>query len=117
MLFFDYFIKTCTLYFLNVDTCTENGNRSRQLTEQHRTTTGSYPQSLATPTKEKKRFYFNYHFNTSIECHKLVLSSASSYFSQLLCDSEYNTIVIDVTLMASHILRTVADFMYNSECS
>ena len=53
--------------------------------------------------------------NTSIECHKLVLSSASSYFSQLLCDSEYNTNIIDVTPLPEHILRTVVAFMYNSE--
>ena len=54
--------------------------------------------------------------NTSIECHKLVLSSASSYFSQLLCDSEHNTItIIDVTPLPEHILRTIVAFMYNSE--
>ena len=53
--------------------------------------------------------------NTSIECHKLVLSSASSYFSQLLCDSEQNTNIIDVTPLPEHILRTVVAFMYNSE--
>ena len=53
--------------------------------------------------------------NTSIECHKLVLSSASSYFSQLLCDSEHNTNIIDVTPLPENILRTVVAFMYNSE--
>ena len=53
--------------------------------------------------------------NTSIECHKLVLSSASSYFSQLLCDSEHNTNIIDVTPLPEHVLRTVVAFMYNSE--
>ena len=53
--------------------------------------------------------------NTSIECHKLVLSSASSYFSQLLCDSDYNANSIDVTPLPEHILRTVVAFMYNSE--
>ena len=53
--------------------------------------------------------------NTSIECHKLVLSSASSYFSQLLCDSEHNTNIIDVTPLPEHILQTVVAFMYNSE--
>ena len=53
--------------------------------------------------------------NTSIECHKLVLSSASSYFSQLLCDSEDNTNIIDVTPLPEHLLRTVVAFMYNSE--
>ena len=53
--------------------------------------------------------------NTSIECHKLVLSSASSYFSQLLCDSEHNTNILDVTPLPEHILRTVVAFMYNSE--
>ena len=53
--------------------------------------------------------------NTSVECHKLVLSSASSYFNQLLCDSEQNTNIIDVTPLPEHILRTVVAFMYNSE--
>ena len=53
--------------------------------------------------------------NTFIECHKLVLSSASSYFSQLLCDSEHNTNIIDVTPLPEHILRTAVAFMYNSE--
>ena len=53
--------------------------------------------------------------NTSIECHKIVLSSASSYFSQILCDSEHNTNIIDVTPLPEHILRTVVAFMYNSE--
>ena len=53
--------------------------------------------------------------NTSIECHKLVLSSTSSYFSEILCDSEHNTNIIDVTPLPEHILRTVVAFMYNSE--
>ena len=53
--------------------------------------------------------------NTSIECHKIVLSSASSYFSQLLCDSEHTTNIIDVTPLPESILRTVVAFMYNSE--
>ena len=53
--------------------------------------------------------------NTAIRCHTLVLSSASSYFSQLLNHSEHNTTVIDVTPLPGHILRTVAAFMYNSE--
>ena len=53
--------------------------------------------------------------NTSIECHKLILSSASSYFSKLLCDPEHNTNIIDVTPLPEHILRTVVAFMYNSE--
>ena len=53
--------------------------------------------------------------NTSIECHKLVLSSASSYFAKFLCDSENNTDILDVTPLPEHILRTVVAFMYNSE--
>ena len=53
--------------------------------------------------------------NTSIECHKLVLSSVSSYFSQLLCDPEQNINIIDVSPLPEHILRTVVAFMYNSE--
>ena len=53
--------------------------------------------------------------NTSIKCHKLVLVSASSYFCQVLCDSEHNTNTIDVTPLPGHILRTVVAFMYNSD--
>ena len=53
--------------------------------------------------------------NTSIECHKLVLSSARSYFSQLLCDSEHNINILDVTPLPEYILRIVVTFMYNSE--
>ena len=53
--------------------------------------------------------------NTSIECHKLVLSSASSYFSQLLCDLEHSGNIIDITPLPEHILKTVVAFMYNSE--
>ena len=53
--------------------------------------------------------------NTSIECHKLVLSSASSYFNQLLCGSDQNINIIDVTPLPEHILRTVVAFMYNSD--
>ena len=53
--------------------------------------------------------------NTSIECHKLVLSSASSYFSQLLCDSEHGSNIIDVTPLPEYTLRTVVAFMYNCE--
>ena len=53
--------------------------------------------------------------NTSIECHKLVLSSASSYFSQLLGDHKHNINIIDVTPLPEHVLRTVVAFMYNSE--
>ena len=61
-------------------------------------------------TEQLQRF-----INTSIECHKLVLSSASSYFSQLLCESEHTTNIIDVTPLPEHVMRTVVAFMYNSE--
>ena len=40
--------------------------------------------------------------NTSIECHILVLSSASSYFSQIFSDCEHNTNIIDVTPLPEH---------------
>ena len=53
--------------------------------------------------------------NNSIECHKLVLSCASSYFSELLCDSEHNINILDVTPLPEHILRTVVAYMYTSE--
>ena len=53
--------------------------------------------------------------NTAIECHKLVLSSASSYFSKLLCHSKHNNDTVDVTPLQEHILRTVVAFMCNTE--
>ena len=53
--------------------------------------------------------------NTSIDCHKLVLSSASSYFYQVLYDSEDPVNFFDVTPLPDHILRTVVAFMYASE--
>ena len=53
--------------------------------------------------------------NVSIACHKLVLSSVSSYFSQLLCDSDHNINIIDVTPLPEHILRTVVAYMYNGD--
>ena len=53
--------------------------------------------------------------NTLIECHKVVLSSASSYFSELLCNQEHNTNIIVVSPVPLQILHTVVAFMYNSE--
>ena len=53
--------------------------------------------------------------DTSIDCHKLVLTSASSYISQLLRDSEHKITCIDVTPLPDHILRTVVAFMYDCE--
>ena len=53
--------------------------------------------------------------NTSMECHKLVLSSASSYFKQLFCGPDQNINIIDISPLPSHILRTVVAFMYNSD--
>ena len=53
--------------------------------------------------------------NTFIDCHKRVVSSASSYFSQLFYNSEHNINMIDVSHLPVHILRTVVAFMYNSE--
>ena len=67
---------------------------------------------------QQKNEFCDFTFVTnsiSIECHKLVLSSASTYFSELLCDSEHNTYIIDVTPLPEHILRTVVAFMYNKE--
>ena len=46
---------------------------------------------------------------TAIECHKLVLSSASSYFSQLL--SAHSSNMIDVTLLPENVLTTAVAFM------
>ena len=54
--------------------------------------------------------------NTSIECHKVVLSSASSYFKQLFSYFHYQNInIIDVSPLPMHILKTVVAFMYNSD--
>ena len=53
--------------------------------------------------------------NSSIECHKVVLSSASSYFSSLLCDPEQNTNIIDVSPLPLHVLQSAVAFMYNSD--
>ena len=53
--------------------------------------------------------------NSSIECHKLVLSSASSYFNQLFRIPEQNINIIDVSPLPEHVLKTVVAFMYNSD--
>ena len=53
--------------------------------------------------------------NSSIECHKLVLSSASSFFTQLFRVPEQNINIIDVTPLPLNILKTVVAFMYNSD--
>ena len=53
--------------------------------------------------------------NSSIECHKVVLSSASSYFAHLLCDPEQNTNIIDVSPLPLHVLQSAVAFMYNSD--
>ena len=50
----------------------------------------------------------------SIKCHKLVLASASSYFSQTFCNSKYRFNIIDVSPLPEHVLRTAVAFMYNS---
>ena len=50
--------------------------------------------------------------NTSIKCHKRVLSSASFYFTQLLRNYEHG---INFTHLPEHILRTAVAFIYNSE--
>ena len=52
--------------------------------------------------------------NASIECHKLVLASASSYFSRTFCDSNNAINIIDVSPLPEHILKTAVAFMYNS---
>ena len=53
--------------------------------------------------------------NSSIECHKVVLSSASSYFSSLLCDPVQGINIIDVTPLPLHVLQSAVAFMYNSD--
>ena len=53
--------------------------------------------------------------NSSIECHKVVLSSASSYFNQLFRGPEQNINISDVSPLPLDVLKTVVAFMYNSE--
>ena len=53
--------------------------------------------------------------NASTQCHDVVFSSDSSNFFQLLCDSEYNIDIIDITPLSEQILTTVVGFMYNSD--
>ena len=56
---------------------------------------------------------------TSIECHKVVLSSASPYFNQLfLSNTERSFNIIDVSHVVSlQVLKVAVAFMYNSEYS
>ena len=53
--------------------------------------------------------------NSSMECHKVVLSSASSYFTELFRVPKQNINNIDVTPLPAYVLKTVVAFMYNSE--
>ena len=53
--------------------------------------------------------------DASTQRHDVVLSSDSSKFFQLLCDSEYNIDIIDITPLSEQILTTVAAIMNNSD--
>ena len=53
--------------------------------------------------------------NSSIECHKVVLSSASSYFTELFRGPKQNINIFDVTPLPLNVLKTVVAFMYNSD--
>ena len=53
--------------------------------------------------------------NSSIACHKVVLSSASSYFTQLFGGPKQNINIFDVTPLPVHVLKTVVAFMYNRD--
>ena len=50
------------------------------------------------------------------ECHKVLLSAASSYFKQILCDSNTQTNHIDVSPMNIDDVREIVSFMYSGVC-
>ena len=53
--------------------------------------------------------------NGEVECHKLVLSSSSSYFRSLLSNKECVKNIIDVSPLSLEALETVVAFMYNCD--
>ena len=52
----------------------------------------------------------------SVECHKLVLLSSSSYFKSLLGPKDDQINIIDVSPVSINVVKEIIGFMYNGEC-
>ena len=53
---------------------------------------------------------------SSIECHKVVLSSSSRYFEQYITDNGDEVNIIDVSPVNIGVMKEVLAFLYNGEC-
>ena len=53
---------------------------------------------------------------SSIECHKVVLSSSSRYFKQYITDYGDEVNIIDVSPVNIDVMKEVLAFLYNGEC-
>ena len=53
---------------------------------------------------------------SSIECHKVVLSSSSRYFEQYITDYGDEVNIIDVSPVNIDVMKEVLAFLYNGEC-
>ena len=53
---------------------------------------------------------------SSIECHKVVLSSSSKYFEQYITNNGDNVNIIDVSPIDNDVMKEVLAFLYNGEC-
>ena len=52
----------------------------------------------------------------SVECHKLVLLSSSTYFKSLLSSKDDQINIIDVSPVSINVVKEIIGFLYNSEC-
>ena len=52
----------------------------------------------------------------SVECHKLVLLSSSSYFKSLLSPKDNQINIIDVSPVSINVVKEIIGFLYNGEC-
>ena len=52
----------------------------------------------------------------SVECHKLVLLSSSSYFKSLLSSKDDQINIIDVSPVSINVVKEIIGFLYNGEC-
>ena len=53
---------------------------------------------------------------SSIECHKVVLSSSSRYFEHYITDNGDEVNIIDVSPVNIYVMKEVLAFLYNGEC-
>ena len=53
---------------------------------------------------------------SSIECHKVVLSTSSRYFEQYITDNGDEVNIIDVSPITIDVMKEVLGFLYNGEC-